>query len=428
MKTFRLYKRGDDGRELPATSPGYADRPYYCRFNFRGQTYTRTLETNIAVEAQTRARAQYKLTTEKIIRGEYKRLDTPPAAPVAIPLERLFALYRTGPSEASAATREMNIASLARMLPKDAQSVADITPAAFRAYFTAVTARANSEVQQTAGASYKRSANSTWAKAKSLFTPRCLAHYADHGVTIDASLVLAGELAKFSSRSLPKIAYNPPADTILEATLKAWQDLTDRNLFLAIGHELAFGLRIGEMSQARWSWWTARAGYPVLDNLDEAVTVKNQTGLIQVRALDPWYTIMKTRIEVHHWRPPQTPDPKSQTPDASSQTQPYIIEGSDAYRTDGIYRAVSDWLRQLGWRTKKTNHALRAYAGSQVAMKFGIYEAQMWLRHSTVKVTEQHYTHFVSKFKPADLDTLPAKWATLQTAFVPQIIPLPAAG
>jgi hypothetical protein len=61
----------------------------------------------------------------------------------------------------------------------------------------------------------------------------------------------------------------------------------------------------------------------------------------------------------------------------------------------------------------KTNHALRAYAGSQVAMKYGIYEAQMWLRHSTVKVTEQNYSHFVNKFKPADLEQLPTRWAVI---------------
>jgi hypothetical protein len=37
------------------------------------------------------------------------------------------------------------------------------------------------------------------------------------------------------------------------------------------------------------------------------------------------------------------------------------------------------WPRGLGWETQKTNHGLRAYAGSQIAMKYGIYEAQTWL-------------------------------------------------
>jgi hypothetical protein len=29
-------------------------------------------------------------------------------------------------------------------------------------------------------------------------------------------------------------------------------------------------------------------------------------------------------------------------------------------------------------------------------------------------VTEQHYTHFVKRFRPADVNALPAAWAQLQ--------------
>ena len=60
----------------------------------------------------------------------------------------------------------------------------------------------------------------------------------------------------------------------------------------------------------------------------------------------------------------------------------------------------------------KTSHALRVYAGCQVAMRYGIYEAQMWLRHSTVKITERNNSHFVSKFKPQELESIAARWAT----------------
>jgi integrase len=167
----------------------------------------------------------------------------------------------------------------------------------------------------------------------------------------------------------------------------------DRNLYLAIGHELSFGLRIGEMAQAKWGWHQVRSGYPVLDG---AASVKNGSAMIQVRALDPWYSHMQFQIDLHNWR---------------TEPADHIIIGSEAYRQDGLYRAISDWLRHLGWETKKTNHALRAYAGGQVAMKYGIYEAQMFLRHSTVKVTEQNYSHFVKKFRPQDPNTIAARWA-----------------
>jgi integrase len=86
------------------------------------------------------------------------------------------------------------------------------------------------------------------------------------------------------------------------------------------------------------------------------------------------------------------------------------------YTEDATFRAVSAFLRGLGWDTGKTNHELRKYAGSQIAMRYGIYDAQCWLRHSTVKVTEQHYTGYVKRFKPADLTTIAAHWATLAPA------------
>jgi hypothetical protein len=62
-------------------------------------------------------------------------------------------------------------------------------------------------------------------------------------------------------------------------------------MFLAIGHELAFGLRKGELGQARWNWHTVRAGYPVMDSSVDGDDVGSKTtpALIQVRALDPFF-------------------------------------------------------------------------------------------------------------------------------------------
>jgi integrase len=218
------------------------------------------------------------------------------------------------------------------------------------------------EADQGNAASLRRSANSQWVKAKSIFTPRCLAHYRDkelYHANLD-DFVRAGELAKFTR--IPKLSYNPPLEDIINKTLEEWAKLEDRNLYLAIGHELAFGLRIGEVAQARWGWHTTRAGYPVIDStaVKEGVTVKAGSGIIQVRALDPWYTTMRRQIELQDWR---------------TDAKDLIITGADTYRTDALFRAVSEWMRARGWHTRKTNHALRAYAGGQVAMVYGIYDA-----------------------------------------------------
>lgn len=401
MKTtrkFRLFKRYDDGREMPPNAPGYKDHPYYFRFQHRGERYTRCLETTDAVEGQKRARAKYAEIVAAVSANSYKRLDaTRLRSAESATLEELYAAYKTGPAEAGEDSRKLNINAL-KQIAGATRFVRELTPALIRAWFNDITAKTLAEPDQEQAASLKRSANSRWAQARSVFTPKCLAWYRDKEViTSDTGLIAfreAGELAQFTR--IPKKNYNPPSETIIDATLKAWAQLTDRDLFLAIGHELAFGLRLHEFAQARWNWHTVRHDYPAVDG---RAIVKNGSGIIQVRALDPYWSTLKRIATANDWWPKDTADQ-------------LIIQGTETYRTDELFRAVSAWMRALGWETQKTNHALRAYAGSQIAMRYGIYEAQVWLRHSTVKVTEQNYSHFVQKFKPADLDAIPAKWAT----------------
>ena len=176
-------------------------------------------------------------------------------------------------------------------------------------------------------------------------------------------------------------------------------------MFVAIGHELAFGLRRGEIAQARWDWWKAGPGYPVLSG---EAQVKSGTGRLRVRALDPWFNLMRARIEAEGWR---------------GEDADYIIPGADNYRNEDLFRGIGSWMRQLGWRTKKTNHALRAYAGSQVAMKYELYEAQAWLRHSTIEVTKDHYTQYVKDFKSDNPDDIEARWATFASATPLRVLP-----
>ena len=101
-----------------------------------------------------------------------------------------------------------------------------------------------------------------------------------------------------------------------------------------------------------------------------------------------------------------------------------FLKGTETYRTDLAFRAVSTRVRGLGWGTRKTNSAFQADAGSQIAMKYGIYDAQVWLRHSSVTATEGHYQQYVADFKPANQDDIPARWATLERP-EPQLRVLP---
>jgi hypothetical protein len=154
-------------------------------------------------------------------------------------------------------------------------------------------------------------------QASSLFTDRARDCYASKQIDQPcfADFLRAGNLHKFTR--LPKDQYNPPADHIIKATLDAWLALEDRNLFLAIGHELAFGLRKGELAQAKWNWWTTREGYPVLDG---QAAVKNGTGLVQVRALDPWFNAMRARVDAKSGAAPPMTTSSPATPPSAATT------------------------------------------------------------------------------------------------------------
>jgi integrase len=407
-KSYRLYKRDRaTGREFPKDAEGWRELPYYFRIRIAGSTYVRNLGTNDWELGQKYARAKARELKTAIVANDMAALDrTRLRAPASAKVADLIKAYRNAGVDASADTRAQNIHALrlviSRVYDTDAPEtlpVSDINALLARKWFTLAGQAAAAADDQRAANSIKRSANSRFGHARSLFIPRALAAYKDAELVIPACVQdFAGAMKAHRFSRLPRAEYNPPGDKVIQDTLTGWETIEDRDLFLAIGHELAFGLRKGELAQAKWSWWTIRQGYPVLEG---TASVKNGSGLVQVRALDPWFMLMKRKAEARGW---------------VGKADDFIIGGNHSNREDSIFRAVSLWLRGLGWQTQKTNHALRAYAGSQIAMKYGIYDAQTWLRHSTVKVTEQHYTAYVKRFKPADVDTLPARWATSATA------------
>lgn len=412
-KSYRLYKRDPaTGREVGKTFAGWQELPFNFRFTFRGKSYVRCLETVDEGLAQKNARAKAKSILAGVIGGEQSQLDATKARQTAsATVAQIVGAYRTAPVDASADTRQQNIHALHLILSRVYNTEApgslpasQVNAGAARKWFALASSNAAAVVASTANAqrqaaSVKRSANSRFAHARSLFIPRALAAYTEADLVVPdcvEEFANGGKAHRFNR--LPRSEYNPPGDKIVQDTLSAWEALEDKDLFLAIGHELSFGLRKGELAQARWNWWSVRQGYPVIDG---SADVKNGTGLVQVRALDPWFNTMKRRAEARGW---------------IGKPDEYVIGGNDSNREDSIFRAVGMWLRRLGWETQKTNHALRAFAGSQIAMKYGIYEAQTWLRHSTVKVTENHYTTYVKRFKPTDPNALPASWATLAAA------------
>lgn len=260
-----------------------------------------------------------------------------------------------------------------------------------RRYFAAQLERARRQSSQEASGRVKRSANSTWCQAVCLFRPKLLVAYQKAGLTLPD---LKPFLGVFDEEKFTKCTtvYNPPGDDVIRKTLHAWCKLSDRNMFLAVGLELACGLRRNEVSQVTWSMLTTRHGAPILDG---AMDVKNQTGRLTVQPTDPFWTVLIRRIAREGWR------------GAGADT---VLVGTATDLKEDIFRQVGAWLRGLGWETEKTNHALRAYSGCLVAMKFDCYRAQCWLRHRSVTTTQSDYGHFLRSavFTPAKVKI---RWA-----------------
>lgn len=413
MKTFTLFKRDATGKQIPADQLAqHRERPYHFKFEFRGKPYVRCLETTDAAEAQRRARLKFTEITQAVIAGEYERLDaTKTRHTVHATLGELLAAYRTSPVKANPTTRESNIRALLNILTQlnGGASVPASREQLLQTPFPKLVNGDTAEAWFKLAGIEPQTANSLWRQAASLCAPRALFTYRKLKM-FHPCLEEFASTGTVCQRPVSKTPPRPPSDDIIAATLKAWEQLGNddaaRNLFLAIGHELAFGLRAGEVSQARWNWWTIKYGAPMLCATGQFK--HNHEGYFEQPALDPFFSIMRNKAIARGWLLlGRASVPASQ--------DDYIITGSDSYRADGIEREVSAFLRQLGWETTKTNHALRAYAGGQVALKYGIYKAKEFLRHSSVKVTEQHYMYLL---KHPLLDTIrdasPVKWATAE--------------
>lgn len=261
-----------------------------------------------------------------------------------------------------------------------------------------------SDANQSRARSIKDTANSIFNSAKSIFTARARQTYQDAGLTLAPTVdefCAAYEANRFR---LPRKEYNPPGEATIRDTLADWLQLQDRNLFLALGHCLAFGLRKDEVCQADWSWHTVRHNWVALVETDAAT--KNSTGQIIVKALDPYYHQLIAKARQQGWWASSGP----------------ILDGTATERQDGVWRRVSHFLKAHGWDTQKKAHALRAYAGGCVAMKYGILEARDFLRHSNSTITEDHYGHFVNKFRPDNPDDLP--WHYAKQTETPTLIAL----
>jgi integrase len=363
----------------------------------RGQKRTRvSLGTNDTATALTKAKLLLEASQSKQL-AEVRAIINPgtaAAAPQYSSIAAMLRVFDSTPLDIGDKHREGILYSLRSFLAQSGQDPADldaISCAVFseltaQTYFNARLVKVQSEKNQEEQNRFKRSSNSTWSQMTCLFRPKLLAAYRRAGLLLPD---LAPFLAVYEAERFTGIntRYNPPSQAVIRKTMHDWLNIEDRNTFLAVGLMLSCGLRKGEVSQVTWGMFNRSHDGALLDGRGR---VKNQSGCFVVPPLDPYWTVLQRRIERRGWRG---------RPDET------VLQGSLTETTDDVFRRLSHWLHGLGWRTQKKAHALRAYSGSLVAMKWGIYRAQNWLRHATVKVTEQAYTHFCNSrlYKPENI-------------------------
>lgn len=223
----------------------------------------------------------------------------------------------------------------------------------------------------------------TWTsnlmQAISVFIPAVLPLYEKAGLVLPSTL---GEFmaACKAGKGNMKASYYPPTEKTIKKTLHEWLKIKDRKMFLTLGLELAFGLRAGEVPRITWGMFTSERGRPLLDSR-RVVTVKGGTAEIVVQPIDPFWSVLVARIKREKWQ---------------GKEREFVVPGTP-HEFDELFRAIGAWMRGLGWETAKKSHALRAYAGGLVALKEDIYQASVWLRHSSVKITEQAYSYFLKQ-------------------------------
>lgn len=262
---------------------------------------------------------------------------------------------------------------------------------AFSAYKARAAQAIEAAADQTTAVSLKRSFNSTINSAASVFCSQAVYAVQTKLAVPDMKKII--ELVKrLKLPDAKKTAeeYKRPSDEILCATLAGWPQLP-RNEFVAVGLALCAGLRRGEIVQAQWEWFNRPDGAATW--LEATGDFKDQTGFLRCRLLEPFYRLFLNdpRIRGEKWAG---------------------LMLTDSHNFD---RNISAWMRGLGWQTRKHLHALRAWAGSLVYMRYGAATARAFCRHADESTTRQFYgwlrDDWRDQTQPVLVAGQPVEWA-----------------
>lgn len=292
-------------------------------------------------------------------------------------LDRLCALYLTT-AACAPATRRKNIACLRILLaeaaPEQPRTLVQIDGRLARQWLLA--RRRAAEITHLPHAqdkceAAKRGANALYRQARSVFSRRQLATYADQGLPTPASL------RDFASQPLLDAAPPPPCQSLTTAQRAALLTqletarTADPATYAATLLMLLGGLRNSEALRSRWDM--LRAG-----PADTWLLELYASGDYKPKATSRTITLSASLIDSLH--PLRT---------GRAETDPLIPAKHPTARRDACYRGIGRLLRASGIAPIKGKLAyrLRAEAITQILLHHGMEAAQQFAGHTSAKTT-----------------------------------------
>ena len=237
-------------------------------------------------------------------------------------------------------------------------------------------------------------------QARSLFTPK-LKHLYEKHLTVPKKIGFA--ISSLNLKTSIEEFVPIPAEIVAKMETEAHGPLREcqPSAYRAYLLMSRLGLRNSEVVAVRKGWFETHNGTRLLvlkDRPQEAFKLKNSlSGAIGVSdAL---------------W---------GQLTEGLPEQWDYLIdERTMTDRFDAAYRTLNNFIRQFLPDRKKGAYELRKWAGSIVATRSGIYAAQQFLRHRSVKTTESYYATYLKTIHGISADDLSSIYASKEAVVDP---------
>jgi integrase len=322
------------------------DAPYYVRFMVKGQRILWCTKTNDKRTAIARGRQHRDL----IIEGRFDLVAKQKSRDVRrAPLAKLKLAYEQAARMLTRSTRQKNWLALKKLT--------GLTEESHLGEMTEIRHLPDPNWTQ----SQLRSWNSYLRQARSIFSEQYMDAYKQLHLP-DLMWLRKARFCKVKSQK-----WRAPTSETIDAVLAKVAELEAARdplgLVLILG--IYAGMRSDEVVHARWDWITDHG--------------------IRVEPDREWLPKGDSRIV-------PISQPVRERLLALRQTVDYVVPGeTKTDREDLVRRDAPKLLRALGITDRKPFHALRKLAGSLIADGQGLYAAQRFLGHSSVKTTEMHY-------------------------------------